>query len=55
MKGKESRDFEEVGPKFELVASANLTLDHCSEGNKGQVFDSRPEVLKPTQKESQGF
>ena len=27
-----SKDFENVGPKFELVASANLTLDNCSEG-----------------------
>ncbi len=30
-KARECRDFENVGPKFELVASANLTLEHCSE------------------------
>ncbi len=24
------RDFENIGPKFELVASANLTLENCS-------------------------
>ena len=29
---KSTKDFENVGPKFELVASATVTLDSCSEG-----------------------
>ncbi len=28
--------YENVGPKFELIASASLNLDNCS---KGQYFD----------------
>ena len=31
------KDFENIGPKFELVASANLTLDDCSEGESDIV------------------
>ena len=29
---KNMQDFEHIGPKFELIASATLTLDDCSEG-----------------------
>lgn len=29
---KNTKDFENIGPKFELVASTTLTIDDCSEG-----------------------
>ena len=54
---KNLQDFEHVGPKFELLASASLTLDNCSEGSKmlrqQRYFftlngDSFLQKLKPT-------
>ena len=32
--GSEDPYFSNVGPKFDMIASATLTLDDCSDGNK---------------------
>ena len=44
LKAKASRDFENIGPKFELVASATLSLDQCTEGvGSHELYLENPE------------
>lgn len=40
--------FSNVGPKFDMIASATLTLDDCSDGNKYDVILQNAFTLCPT-------